>query len=148
MANATRIETARPEDLAVVVSMLDQAGLPPDGVDALGDRLWLARDDRGVLGCVGLESYGGDALLRSLCVVPEGRGRGIGGLLVHHVLEQARRLGVGGIYLLTTTAAGYFPRHGFVVIERDVVPAAVRSSSEFTSLCPASAVAMRLEVAA
>ena len=56
-------------------------------------------------------------------------------------LARDRRLPV--LYLLTTTAEAYFPRFGFERIERDEVPAGVQASVEFTSVCPASATAMR-----
>ena len=44
--------------------------------------------------------------------------------------------------LLTTTAEGWFPRLGFVRVDRARVPAAVQLSVEFTAACPASAVVM------
>ena len=47
------------------------------------------------------------------------------------------------VYLLTTTADGFFPRFGFSRITRDDVPDSVKGSVEFRSACPASAVVMR-----
>lgn len=58
-------------------------------------------------------------------------------------MDLARTHGIKSVYLLTTTAADYFPRMGFARIERDEVPVAVQQSTEFRTLCPASAVAMR-----
>ena len=53
---------------------------------------------------------------------------------------EARQL--CAVYLLTTTAARYFPRFGFVETGRDAVPADVAATDEFRSACPASALAM------
>jgi amino-acid N-acetyltransferase len=47
------------------------------------------------------------------------------------------------LYLLTTTAAAFFARHGYETVERDTVPARIRGTTEFDDLCPDSAVCMR-----
>ena len=47
------------------------------------------------------------------------------------------------VWLLTTSARDYFAQRGYVVTLRDEVPDAVRATAQFSSLCPASAVAMR-----
>ena len=65
-----------------------------------------------------------------------------GGRLVAERLSSAARGGAADAYLLTTTAEAFFARLAFTTIARDAVPAGVRGSAEFTSLCPASATAM------
>jgi len=47
------------------------------------------------------------------------------------------------IYLLTTTAEQFFPRFGFVAVDRQSMPRSIQGSIEFQSACPASAIAMR-----
>ena len=47
------------------------------------------------------------------------------------------------MYLLTTTAEGWFPRFGFERIAREEVSEAVRGSVEFGGACPATAAVMR-----
>ena len=61
-------------------------------------------------------------------------------------LALARRQGITHVYLLTETAANFFPRFGFRPVDRSQVPPAVQNSIEFTSLCPASALAMELRL--
>jgi len=56
-------------------------------------------------------------------------------------LAEERR--VPAIYLLTTTAADYFPRFGFERVTRADVPTGVQQSVEFASACPATAIVMR-----
>jgi amino-acid N-acetyltransferase len=93
-----------------------------------------------------MERYGDSGLLRSVAVTQEWRGTGVGRTLVDRVLEEGRTAGVREVYLLTTTAEHYFPRLGFVCVDRECVPAALHASAEFTGACPASAVVMRRAV--
>jgi len=46
------------------------------------------------------------------------------------------------MYLLTTTAAHYFPKFGFTETTRETVPDDIAATEEFTRACPASAVVM------
>ncbi|HEY3587088.1 MAG TPA: GNAT family N-acetyltransferase, partial [Myxococcaceae bacterium] len=71
-------------------------------------------------------------------------GRGVGAELVRAVLERARALGLRELYLLTTSAAGYFPRFGFERIGREALPSSLQASEEMRGACPSSAAAMRL----
>lgn len=141
-----QVTVATTATLDTVTELLRAAALPADGIEQLGETLWVARDGDEIAGCVALEIHGDDALLRSLCVAPERRGAGVGDLLVRVAVEQAAARRLRGLYLLTTTAADYFPRHGFRRIARVAVPAAVRGSAEFTGLCPESAVVMARQV--
>jgi amino-acid N-acetyltransferase len=46
------------------------------------------------------------------------------------------------MYLLTTTAEGFFARRSYEKVDRDAVPGVIKETAEFQSLCPASAVCM------
>ena len=142
-----RVRAARGEDHAAVVRLLDAARLPVAGLTPTLADFFVAELDGLIVGVIGLERYGDDALLRSAVVDPSARGSGIGVALVERVLEHARERGVHTIYLLTTTAEEYFPRFGFLRIGRDTVSEAVKASVEFREACPASAAAMRRELA-
>jgi amino-acid N-acetyltransferase len=87
---------------------------------------------------------GDDALLRSVAVLPEWRSKGLGRALVARAISNAEARGLRALYLLTTTAARYFPNFGFKPVDRADVPGAVRETDEFTKACPASATAMTL----
>jgi amino-acid N-acetyltransferase len=78
-----------------------------------------------------------------VAVDPQAQGRGLGHRLTEAALRDAEARRVGDVFLLTTTAERFFPRFGFETVAREVVPPAVRSSVEFTSACPASAIVMR-----
>ncbi len=140
---STIIERARPDDMAPVLSLLERHDLPLAGAEALGDTLVVARRSGQVVGAAGLEVYADGALLRSVVVDASARGEGLGGRLTEGALALARASGVPDVFLLTTTAEGFFPRFGFERIARDDVPESVRESVEFQSACPASATVMR-----
>ncbi len=92
---------------------------------------------------VGIEVCSEHALLRSVAVRSDWQRRGLGHALVARAVAHAEGRGIAALYLLTMTAEHYFPRFGFTRITRDEVPAAIASTVEFTSACPASAVTMR-----
>ncbi|MGB5588327.1 MAG: arsenic resistance N-acetyltransferase ArsN2 [Gammaproteobacteria bacterium] len=139
------ISTAIPGDLTGLKDMLRQAQLPDSGV-VIGEfeRYLIARDAGGeLIGGVGLELRGNDALLRSLVVRPEARGAGVGQALLAAAESLARGQGIDTLYLLTFDAAAFFHALGFVAQERESVPHGIRGTAEFASLCPASAICLR-----
>lgn len=140
------IVAAARADWPAIRELLARADLQPDGLEAHLPTTLVAVQDGTVVGCVALEIYGRHALLRSLAVDPDRRGSGMGVALMSAALELARRVPVDGVVLLTETAAGYFPRFGFAETTREAVPAPVRRSVEFTTLCPESATVMSLAV--
>lgn len=142
------LRPARPGDHAAVLGLLERAHLPLAGVPAGLDHFIVDEVDGRVVGAIGLEHYGDGALLRSAVVDPGLRGLGVGARLVAQLLGHAREHGIQDIYLLTTTAEEWFHRFGFRRVERDAVPATVRTSVEFREACPASAAVMRMSLAA
>jgi amino-acid N-acetyltransferase len=124
-------------------SQLMAAGLPAADVgDLLPDGLLVARLDGRPAGAVGLEAAGADGLLRSLVVAPDARGRGCGRALVAALERLAAGRGIRRLYLLTTTAADFFPRLGYQPAERGRVPPGIAATAEFRELCPAAAVCL------
>ena len=138
-----RIELARPDDAAEVLRLLERNHLPLDGLlDHLATTV-VARQNGQVIGSAALELYPDGALLRSVAVVSEAQGQGLGHRLTDEAIRLAKDVNAPAIYLLTTTAERFFPRFGFEPIARTDVPATVQTSIEFTSACPASAAVMR-----
>lgn len=136
------VRGAAPADLDAVVHLLERCELPTEGVaDWLGSFL-VAEHDGSLAGTVGLELYGPRALLRSVAVLPEFRGSGLGRLLVENIVKLAADRGATDIYLLTTTADDWFLRFGFERTTREAVPTPVHASVEFRGACPGSAVVM------
>jgi len=143
-----RFAPAAAGDLGEIRRILAALGLPAEDVGAPHQAFITARSGAALVGFVGLELYGTSALLRSLAVVPSRHGEGLGGELERRALAEADQRGVREVFLLTTTAEGFFERAGFARVAREHVPGPVRESPEFRSLCPAGAVCMMKHIVA
>jgi len=143
-SDTATVRAATSKDLPAVERLLTANSLPLEGVrEALKDFV-VAESGGDIVGVAGLEICGDDALLRSVAVSPDGRGKGVGRALVTRTIADADARGIRALYLLTTTAEDYFPSFGFAKIARENVPAGVRATTEFTTTCSASAAAMSL----
>jgi len=135
-------------ELSQVLALLAGCGLPSD--DLTADHLphfLVCRSGGRVVGTVGLEPAGDIALLRSLAVTRDLRGRGIGHALWRRVAVHARDQGIARLFLLTTTADALFARWGFRQISRAAVPAPIQETTQYRSSCPIDAVVMTLALA-
>jgi amino-acid N-acetyltransferase len=83
--------------------------------------------------------YGANALLRSVAVASTAQGSGLGRTLVDIAERDAAAIGVQRLFLLTIGATDYFTALGYHKVERAAAPAPVQASSQFSTLCPASA---------
>jgi amino-acid N-acetyltransferase len=129
---------ARPSR-AAAVALLDAAALPSsDLTDAHMEHFFFCGSADAPTALVGLELHGASALLRSLVVHPDARLTGIGKMLVEHAETQARARGVRAMYLLTTTASGFFQLRGYTLAARETAPSEIRITREFADICPAS----------
>jgi amino-acid N-acetyltransferase len=140
-----KIRAARSDDIVSIRALLAENELPVADVDAalIVDFL-VAEDARGkIVGSVGLECFGRCALLRSLVVANHARNAGLGGRLLAHAENLARASGVSELWLLTTTAVDLLLRAGYTIVERDIAPADLHASTQFSQLCPASAVCFK-----
>ncbi len=145
------LRPATADDLQAVSGLLTAAHLAPNALDAqFGPQFAVAVDPGSgeVVGAAGIEVYGDGpsrvGLLRSAVVDERLRGRGLGAALTEDRVAWAERESLAALYLLTETAADYWPRFGFERTARDGAPAALMTSHEWRQGCPASAVAMRL----
>lgn len=142
-----RVEPAGTQDLPQIRRLLEQAQLPHSDLrDDTPVNFWVAREGSAVIGAVGLEAFGAAGLLRSLVVTPRARGGGLGGRLVQALEDAAADRGLDQLVLLTQTAERFFAGRGYRVITRAEAPDALRGSSEFQSLCPATATCMSRRV--
>ena len=70
--------------------------------------------------------------VRSLAVLPAYRSYGVGGLLVHGLVAQARERGIPTVFALTR-AVPFFERLGFVVTDKERFPEKVWTDC---AVCP------------
>ena len=140
---AITLETADDETLPYVEALLEDTGLPSSDVRSNPGRFYVAYDGGERVGIGGVEDYGSVGLLRSVVVERPARGAGLGTAVCDRLEVAAAEDGVRTLYLLTTTARGFFADRGYVAIDRGEAPADVRGTAEFTDLCPESATCMR-----
>ena len=142
------IRPARREDWPSIRALLEARNLPIDGAESLVVDFLVATDpaSNAAIAVAGLERYGEVGLVRSVAVAEDVAARGLGSALVRALLRRAGEGGIGAVYLLTTTAAGWFPRFGFRVVRRDDLPQALGESAELRGACPSTAVAMELRL--
>ena len=127
------------DGLTILAEMLFAAALPISDLDQPDRRFYRFDDGSGLVGFGGLEGAGPDRLLRSFIVASARRGQGLGAAMLAGLERAAADEGATCLYLLTTTAAPFFRRCGYVPAERASAPAPVAASAEFRSLCPADA---------
>lgn len=136
---ALRVTALAPDNLAGLRDALAASGLPVADLVDSGRIFFRFDDDVGLAGYGGLEGQATDRLLRSLLVVADRRGDGLGRVMLGRLEARARELGVARLHLLTNTAAPFFAANGYAAADRATAPAAIAGSREFTALCPASA---------
>lgn len=135
---------ARAQDRVQVAALLREARLGEEDLDtAFPGGYVVAEGEGGIAGVAGIERYGPHALLRSVAVAETLRGSGVGEALVRDRLAAADAEGAEDVWLLTTTAERWFPRFGFVPVERAAIPPPLQASAEVSHACPASAAVLR-----
>jgi len=117
---------------------LASAELPTDNLLEGDSRYFALGDD----GFGGLVDFGEVVLLRSIVVSQARRNRGTGGAILSGLLAEARAMGAREAWLLTTTAESFFEKHGFLRTVREGAPKSITDTSQFQTLCPASAALM------
>jgi N-acetylglutamate synthase-like GNAT family acetyltransferase len=145
-ASDVEIAPATPQDAAAIARLLESCGLPTADVAQHLTHFLVAKAGGTLVGVTGLEPAGGYGLLRSLAVDPAHRSRGIARALCSRIEARGAELGIRALYLLTTTAERFFAASGFTSVRRGSVPDAIRSTLEFSSLCPDSAVVMTKQI--
>jgi arsenate reductase len=127
-------------DDADLIAALAAAGLPADDLGEPGRSFFAFRSLSGrLLGFGGFELYDAEVFLRSLVVLPEARGAGVGKAIVARLARRAFDLGGRRLWLMTTNAAPFFEKTGFKRIDRTDSPAAILATRQAQGLCPASA---------
>lgn len=135
-------------DLVLIRELLRAEGLPTADLEDARPEFTVLIEGARIVAAGALERFGSSALLRSVVVVADRRGAGLGSALVRELECRARAAHADCIVLLTQTASEFFTDQGYLAIERADAPVEVQSSGEFRSLCPASAICMMKLLAA
>ncbi len=129
-------------NLDEISNLLRENKLPYEDIRASNVRFITARNEEQLVGCIGLEQYGTEGLLRSFAVVQALQNKGYGKALFNKLIEYSTDSGIKTLHLLTNTAREYFLKNGFSVKGRDDAPDVILSTMEFKSLCPSSSTYM------
>ena len=90
--------------------------------DALREFQVIEDDGGAIVACAAVDVFWADlAEVKSLAVAKDFTRRGLGGRLLTAAIEDARTLGVVRLFALTYEKE-FFARHGFEVIDRDMLP--------------------------
>lgn len=124
------VRNANPADaesiFKLIESMVDDGTLlrrPLDEIQQHIDTFVVAESAEGTfLGCAALYRYGKHlAEIRSIAILPEGRGIGAGGLLLKRLLQDIQETGATCACLFTRLPA-FFAHYGFHEVSLDSVP--------------------------
>ena len=138
-----KLSFAHPDDIPHVKQLLAACALPCEDITpAHLQHFLVVRHQTNLVGVIGLELLGSFALLRSLAVQIDFRGQKIASQLTTQAEAYARSRKVKSLYLLTTTAEGFFTKQGYHTMDRSAVPVVVRETTEFRSICPSTAKCM------
>ena len=139
------IVPASQNSFSAAIELLKQNNLPTEDITP-GTQLFVVEDGNEVIATVAVEYDYDDALLRSLSVSEIKRGRGVGSELVPFIEDYVRRQGVRNMFLLTTTAADFFAKRGYKVIDRSNVPEFIQKTKEYSVICASSSTLMKKEL--
>ena len=127
------------------IDLLNQQKLPVSDIheDTL---LYLLLDGEKMIGTAGLEIFDDCALLRSVSLVQDVRGKGYGRMLNEQLEYFAKESGINCMYLITTAAEKFFSKQGYCVIDRETAPDVIKQTDQFLGLCPSSAIVMKKRI--
>ena len=147
MSRNIQYRLADNNDLTQIISLLSGSGLPiSDIATSRIDFIIATNSENTIIGCIGVEQFDSHALLRSFAVNKEYRNLQIGTGLYNRLLSYSAQSGILELHLLTTTAERYFASKGFISSKRENVPDSIKTTTEFTSICPSSSAYMSLRI--
>jgi arsenate reductase len=127
-------------DMGELAAVLRAAELPAADLALPGRQFYRFATTLGAMVAVGgLEGRDAERLVRSIAVLPAVRGKGFGKAVAMTLERLAGESGAKRLHLLTTAAAPFFERLGYVAADRATAPAEISGSAEFADLCPATA---------
>jgi N-acetylglutamate synthase-like GNAT family acetyltransferase len=132
------IRMSREEDVSVILSIINQAArayrgvIPEDrwhepymsadelrGEIADGVVFWVAEEEGGVLGVMGMQDKREVALVRHAYVSPAAQRSGVGTKLLRHVAGLTEKPMLIGTWTAATWAVEFYRRNGFAVVSEE-----------------------------
>jgi amino-acid N-acetyltransferase len=136
------IRFADNEDRLGIIQLLRLNKLPYSDLPEKLNHFFVLEENNTLIACGGIEIYEKAGLIRSMAVNPASQNQGLGTSIYQYLLKHAMDNQLQSLYLLTETAEGYFLNKGFKKINRADAPKELDQSSQFSTVCPASAAFM------
>lgn len=133
-------------DIERIEHLLKECSLPYNDLNKYIQNFVVAENNNIIIGVGGFEKYGDASLIRSLAVISEYRGIGVGGKIYALLERKISNVGINKLYLLTETATDYFKKVGFTIRVRENIPEAILRTKQFRELCPSTAFVMYNEL--
>jgi amino-acid N-acetyltransferase len=137
---------ATPADKNQIRQLLSECGLPTVYIARHLKSFMVARGAKKLVGVIGLEVYGREGLLRSLCVEPAYRGRGIARGLNARILAYAHLRRIDTLYLFTVKAVRFSAKLGFKKVDKKRIPKTIQTTWQFRSFHPYPVVCMMKKI--
>jgi amino-acid N-acetyltransferase len=107
------VRRGRPADIARMTELIAGANLPPLFIEEFIDGFATVEYEDAVIGCGGLEIYGGSGVIRSVVIDERARGLGLGRDVADLLIADARAAGATDLYLFTMDAHAFWTALGF-----------------------------------
>lgn len=129
-----------------IEKLLKSNNLPYEDIISSKVEFITSESNGNLVGCIGIEKYGEDGLLRSLVVDDKFKNKGTGTKLLNELISQSKSGGIKKLHLLTSTADKFFADNGFQYSKRSSAPMVILKTREFTEICPSSSIYMIKEI--
>jgi len=139
---------ATPADKNQIRRLLSGCGLPTLYIHRHLKFFIVAKAAEKIVGVIGLEAYGREGLLRSLCVDRAYRGRGVAKMLNARMMAYAHMQGIDRLYMFTFNAEEFASKLGFHKIGKNRIPKSIRSTWQFQRLkfCPVVCLSKKMNI--
>lgn len=122
-----------------IISLLNLFDLPVSDLETAPVHFFGIKEKNNLIVIGALEIYSKNAVLRSVAVHPDFQNSGYGKEMIHFLENKALEFGVKKLFLLTTTADGFFTKLNYQSTHREFCPDDIKSSTQFAQICPSTA---------
>ncbi len=133
-------------ELSALEHLLRSDQLCFNDINEQGVHLFAVSLNNESVGYFGYELFNNKALFRSMVVITTARNKGYGYLMWQQAKKKLKEKGVTEVYLLTNTAAPFFNKQGFTVVDRSSAPEVILATSEFKEFCPEDSTCMKIKL--
>jgi amino-acid N-acetyltransferase len=138
------LKIALNQELEKALNLLQNQNLPTYDIDEKVE-LYTVYYYENFIGTIGLESFNTEGLLRSVSLDSSSQKKGFGTQILSLFEAKIQQKGIKNLYLLTTTAKGFFLKNKYQIVSREDVSEPIRQTAEFKGVCPSSAFVMKKE---